>query len=102
VGELAARIWRQSGREGEPAVKTIGIRRGETMCEVLTAAGEEVGVEDLQGIAPIRGGPEPSAAEWLTERLNETPEPGEREAIWTQALDRADLLPGAARSDPPA
>jgi nucleoside-diphosphate-sugar epimerase/sugar phosphate isomerase/epimerase len=102
VGELAARIWRQSGRNGEPDVTTIGIRSGETMTEVLTGEGEEVEGELHQGIAPIRGGPGTSAAEWLTERLGETSGPDEADAIWMQALDRTDLVPSAAHLDPPA
>jgi nucleoside-diphosphate-sugar epimerase/sugar phosphate isomerase/epimerase len=99
VGELASKIWRQSGRDGDPAIATIGIRRGETMSEVLTAEGEEIEDEVLQGIAPIRGGAGTSAAEWLAERLGETAGTDEGDAIWMQALDRADLLPAAARVD---
>src|SRR4029453_4964841 len=43
VGELAARIWRSAGLDGEPNVELLGIRRGETMAEVLTGAGERLG-----------------------------------------------------------
>jgi nucleoside-diphosphate-sugar epimerase/sugar phosphate isomerase/epimerase len=99
VGELAARIWRQSGRDGDPAIATIGIRSGETMSEVLTAEGEKIEDELFQGIAPIRGGPGTSAAAWLAERLRETAGTDEGDAIWMRALDRADLLPPAARVD---
>jgi FlaA1/EpsC-like NDP-sugar epimerase len=101
VGELAARIWRQTGRQGEPDVTTIGIRSGETMTEVLTGQGEEVEAELHQGIAPIRGGPGTSAAEWLTERLGEASGRDEADAIWMQALERTDLVPSAARLDRP-
>jgi nucleoside-diphosphate-sugar epimerase/sugar phosphate isomerase/epimerase len=101
VGELAARIWRQTGRQGEPDVTTIGIRSGETMTEVLTGEGEEVEAELHQGIAPIRGGPGTSAAEWLTERLGEASGRDEADAIWMQALERTDLVPSAARLDRP-
>ena len=43
VGELATRIWRGAGLEGEPSVELLGIRRGETMGEVLVGAGEQLG-----------------------------------------------------------
>src|SRR5919198_1706634 len=43
VGELASRIWRLCGREGEPELDVIGIRRGETLGEVLIGPGEELG-----------------------------------------------------------
>ena len=55
VGELAERIWRGAGREGDPDIDLVGIRRGETLTEVLTAPGEELGDEAFQGIAPIDG-----------------------------------------------
>ena len=34
VGELATRIWRRAGGQGEPNVELLGIRRGETLSEV--------------------------------------------------------------------
>ncbi len=95
VGDLATRIWRQCGREGDPDVSTIGVRSGETMTEVLTAEGEEVGDEVHQGTAPIRGGPGTSAAEWLTERLGAAAGAQEADAIWLEALGRPDLLAAA-------
>ena len=52
VGELAERIWRGAGREGEPDIDLVGIRRGETLSEVLTAPGEELGDERLPGDRP--------------------------------------------------
>ena len=53
VGELAERIWTPGGREGEPDIDLIGIRRGETTSEVLIGPGEELGDERHQGIAAI-------------------------------------------------
>jgi nucleoside-diphosphate-sugar epimerase/sugar phosphate isomerase/epimerase len=96
VGELATRIWRHAGRQDEPDVTTIGIRSGETMTEVLTGEGEEIEDELHQGIAPIRGGPGTSAAEWVTERLAAAAGAQEADAIWLEALGRPDLLPAAA------
>ena len=37
VGDLAARIWQGAGLEGEPSVELLGIRRGETMGDLLDA-----------------------------------------------------------------
>ena len=91
VGELAARIWRECGREGEPDLETIGIRSGETMTEVLTGEGEELGEEALQGIAPIQGGPRTESARWVGERLAEATSAAEIRAVWLEALERPDL-----------
>ena len=55
VGELAQRIWRQAGQDGEPDMDVIGIRPGETQSEVLIGPGEELGEERHQGIARDRG-----------------------------------------------
>ena len=42
VGELATRIWQGAGMDGEPHVDLLGIRRGETLNEVLTGAGHRL------------------------------------------------------------
>ncbi len=55
VGELATRIWRGAGHEGEPGVDLLGIRRGETLNEVLVGAGETLGDEHYAGVAAIDG-----------------------------------------------
>jgi nucleoside-diphosphate-sugar epimerase/sugar phosphate isomerase/epimerase len=91
VGEIAAQIWRGAGREGEPALEQIGIREGETMREVLTGPGEEVGVEAHQGIAPILGENETDTAAWVTERLSEGVGREQARAIWMEAMQRPDL-----------
>jgi nucleoside-diphosphate-sugar epimerase/sugar phosphate isomerase/epimerase len=98
VGELAGRIWRTAGNDGEAAVDVVGIRPGETLSEVLTAPGEKVGESRLQGIAPIAGEIPSAGAAWVLERL---PERGSREdvrAVWLEALRRPGLL---ARSTAP-
>ena len=98
VGELASRIWRQAGREGEPDLDLLGTRRGETMSEVLTRPGEELGEERLQGIAPIRTEIPTAGAAWVAERL---PEGGDRggaaRAVWLDAMRRPGLLDPAHR-----
>jgi nucleoside-diphosphate-sugar epimerase len=93
VGELAARIWHECGREGEPEVTAIGIRDGETMAEVLTGPGEDLTDEAHQGVAAISGGPGTSCAAWVAERLIERGERSEdANAVWLEALGRPDLL----------
>ena len=93
VGELAARIWHECGREGEPEVTAIGIRDGETMAEVLTGPGEDLTDETHQGVAAISGGPGTSCAAWVAERLTERGErPEDANEVWLEALGRPDLL----------
>jgi FlaA1/EpsC-like NDP-sugar epimerase len=94
VGELASRIWVAAGRDGDPRIESLGIRPGETMNEVLTAAGEELGEERHQGIVPIRGDISTSAAAWIAEHLPEDDERsrGERSSVWMEAMRRPGLL----------
>jgi nucleoside-diphosphate-sugar epimerase len=93
VGELAARIWHECGREGEPEVTAIGIRDGETMAEVLTGPGEDLADEAHQGVAAISGGPGTSCAAWVAERITERGErPEDANEVWLEALGRPDLL----------
>jgi nucleoside-diphosphate-sugar epimerase len=94
VGELASRIWTVSGREGDPEVEALGIRPGETMSEVLTAAGEELGAEVHQGIVPIRGEIPTSAAAWIAEHLPEESDRrrGDGSSVWMEAMRRPGLL----------
>src|SRR5205814_6799141 len=69
VGELAERIWRLAGPGGETEIELLGIRRGETLTEVLTGPGEELGAERFQGIAAIEGEIPTAGAAWVVERL---------------------------------
>jgi nucleoside-diphosphate-sugar epimerase/sugar phosphate isomerase/epimerase len=100
VGELATRIWRECGREGEPEITAIGIRGGETMSEELTGLGEELTSEAHQGVAGISGGPGRSCAAWVTEQLTER---GDRardaSEVWLEALARPDLLEAQTMSN---
>jgi len=92
VGELAGRIWRLAGGEGEPQVDVVGMRRGETTSEVLTGPGEKFASERHQGIASIRAEIPTAGAAWVAERL---PEGGGREgarAIWLEAMGRPGLF----------
>ena len=100
VGELAARIWHECGREGEPEVTAIGIRDGETMAEVLTGPGEDLTDEAHQGVAAISGGPGTSCAAWVAERLTERGERSEdANEVWLEALGRPDLLESGTPSN---
>src|SRR5207248_4684378 len=92
VGELAARIWSGAGHEGVPDIDLVGIRRGETLTEVITAPGEELGEERHQGIAPINGEIPMSAPAWVAERLPVTDGREEARAVWLEAMRRPGLL----------
>ncbi len=92
VGELAQRIWELAGPGGDVEIELTGIRRGETLSEVLTGPGEGTGDERHQGIAPIESEISTAGAAWVAERL---PEQGSREdarAIWLEAMQRPGLL----------
>jgi nucleoside-diphosphate-sugar epimerase/sugar phosphate isomerase/epimerase len=99
VGELATRIWQAAGRPGEPEIDVLGIRPGETMSEILVGAGETLGEERYQGIAPIEGGVPTAAPAWVVERLPERPSREEARAVWLEALRRPGLI--AARAAAP-
>jgi nucleoside-diphosphate-sugar epimerase/sugar phosphate isomerase/epimerase len=92
VGELAERIWRLGGPGGEIEIDLLGIRRGETLTEVLTGSGESLGEERHQGICAIEGEIPTAGAAWVIEQL---PARGTREdarAIWLEAMRRPGLL----------
>jgi nucleoside-diphosphate-sugar epimerase/sugar phosphate isomerase/epimerase len=102
VGELAERIWRLAGPGGEIEIELLGIRRGETLSEVLTAPGEELGEERHQGICAIEGEIPTTAAAWVAERLPERATREEARAVWLEAMQRPGLLSPArvqSRSD---
>jgi nucleoside-diphosphate-sugar epimerase len=92
VGELAERIWRLTGREEAPDLDLIGIRRGETLSEVLTGPGEELGPESRQGIAPITGEISSAGAAWVAERLPGRASREEARPVWLEAMKRPGLL----------
>ncbi|HKN93378.1 MAG TPA: polysaccharide biosynthesis protein, partial [Thermoleophilaceae bacterium] len=92
VGELAERIWTGAGHDDAPAIDLVGIRRGETLTEELTAPGEELGEESHQGIAPIYGEIPTTAPAWVTERLPATGGREEARAVWLEAMRRPGLL----------
>ncbi|MFN2616389.1 MAG: polysaccharide biosynthesis protein [Thermoleophilaceae bacterium] len=97
VGELAERIWRHAGREGDPHIEVTGIRRGETMREVITGPGEELGEERRRGIVPILGDEATGAAAWVAERLRSGESREAARALWREAMERPGLLvPGQA------
>jgi nucleoside-diphosphate-sugar epimerase len=92
VGELAERIWREAGREGAPELDLIGIRRGETVSEVLVGPGEELGEERHQGIAPIGGEIPTAAPAWVMERLQKRGSREDARSVWLEAMRRPGLL----------
>jgi FlaA1/EpsC-like NDP-sugar epimerase len=92
VGELAARIWAEAGREGSPDIDLLGIRRGETLSEVLIAPGEELGSERQQGIAAIEGESSISGAAWVAERLSAKATREEARSVWLEAMRRPGLV----------
>jgi FlaA1/EpsC-like NDP-sugar epimerase len=99
VGELAERIWRLAGPGGETEIELLGIRRGETLSEVLTGPGEQLGEERYQGIAAIEGEIPTAGAAWVVERLPERGSRAEAREIWREAMQRPGLLaPGRVES----
>jgi nucleoside-diphosphate-sugar epimerase len=92
VGELAERIWRQAGPGGETEIELLGIRRGETLTEVLTGPGETLGDERHQGICEIEGEIPTAGAAWVIERLPARGSRADARAIWLEAMQRPGLL----------
>jgi nucleoside-diphosphate-sugar epimerase len=97
VGALADRIWTSAGQAGRPVLDLVGIRPGETVSEVLTGPGEELGEERHQGIAPIAGEIPTSAPAWVIERLPEHGAPEDARAVWLEAMRRPGLLSPTVR-----
>src|ERR671912_300158 len=88
VGELATRIWQGAGLDGDPNVDLLGIRRGETMGEVLVGGDERLGEERYPGVTEIDSEMSTAAASWVAERISaETSREGARE-VWREAMDR--------------
>jgi nucleoside-diphosphate-sugar epimerase/sugar phosphate isomerase/epimerase len=92
VGELAERIWRASGAGETADIELLGIRRGETLSEVLTGPGEQLGGERFQGIAAIDGGPASPGPAWVAERLEAGMSREQARAVWLEAMRRPGLL----------
>ena len=92
VGELAERIWRLAGPGGETEIELLGIRRGETLSELLTGPGETLGEERHQGISAIEGEIPTAGAAWVIERLPARGSREEARAIWLEAMQRPGLL----------
>ena len=92
VGQLAERIWRASGAGETAEIELLGIRRGETLSEVLTGPGEQLGEERYQGIAAIDGGPASPGPAWVAERLEAGMSREQARAVWLEAMRRPGLL----------
>jgi FlaA1/EpsC-like NDP-sugar epimerase len=99
VGELAERIWRRAGPGGETEIELLGIRRGETLTEVLVGPGERLREARHQGTAEIEGEIATAGAAWVVERLPARGSREEARAIWLEAMQRPGLLaPGRVES----
>ena len=97
VGELAERIWRHAGRRGAPSIEVLGIRRGETLTEVLTGPGEELAPPEAhQGIAAIEADVSTAGAAWVAEQLPERGGREEARSVWLEAMRRPGLLAAPA------
>jgi FlaA1/EpsC-like NDP-sugar epimerase len=92
VGELAERIWRAAGAGESADIELLGIRRGETLTEVLTGPGETLGGEARQGIAAIAGGAASAGPAWVAERLDPALGREDARAVWLEAMRRPGLL----------
>jgi FlaA1/EpsC-like NDP-sugar epimerase len=97
VGELGERIWSQVGPAGPPRSDLLGIRRGETLTEVLVGDGEELGPEQRQGIAAITGDVPTAGAAWVREHLPDRASREEARAVWLDAMRRPGLVPAGRR-----
>ena len=92
VGELATRIWNSAGLEGEPNVDLLGIRRGETMGEVLVGAGERLGEELYPGVVEIESDVSTAAASWVAERIGAESSREAAREVWREAMERPGLI----------
>jgi FlaA1/EpsC-like NDP-sugar epimerase len=97
VGELASRIWTELGNDSDPAIDLLGIRRGETMTEVLVGPGETIADERHQGVAAIQTEIATAGAAWVAERLPEAGDRAAARAVWLDAMHRPGLLEPASR-----
>lgn len=98
VGELAEGIWRATGHDEGLELDVVGIRPGETLSEVLTGPGEQLGETSRQGIAPILGEIPTAGPAWVLERLPESGSREELRAVWLEAMQRPGLLAPTASS----
>jgi O-antigen biosynthesis protein WbqV len=92
VGEIAARIWRAAGLNGEPNIELVGIRRGETIGEVLVGSGERLGEEIYPGLVEIESDVSTAAASWVAERIGAATSREVAREVWREAMDRPGLI----------
>jgi nucleoside-diphosphate-sugar epimerase/sugar phosphate isomerase/epimerase len=86
VGDVAERIWRLAGAEGEPPIERIGVRPGETMSEVIAGPGEELAQDAFPGVAAIRTAEPGAELAEMVAALEDHPTPADRRAAWLAAL----------------
>jgi nucleoside-diphosphate-sugar epimerase/sugar phosphate isomerase/epimerase len=92
VGDLGTCIWSGAGHTGEPDVQLLGIRRGETLHEVLLGPGETLGEEQYPGVRPIEGELPTDAASWVSERIGEDTNREAARAVWREAIQHPGLI----------
>ena len=97
VGDLAERIWRESGRGGTPETDVIGIRPGETMGEILVGPASRSARSASRGSPPSRARLPTAAPAWVLERLGDATPRDEARSVWLEALSRPGLLAPAPR-----
>jgi FlaA1/EpsC-like NDP-sugar epimerase len=85
IGTLAERIWGQAGA-GEPQIHIAGVRPGETMREVLTGPGEDLGGELFQGAASIQGVEGGEDLVPVVEEVERSASAEERRRVWLAAM----------------
>ena len=94
VGELAERIWRAAGAGETADIELLGIRRGETLTEVLTGPGRDARRRGAPGHrGDHRRRRRPPGPAWVAERLEASMGREEARAVWLEAMRR----PGPAR-----
>jgi nucleoside-diphosphate-sugar epimerase/sugar phosphate isomerase/epimerase len=98
VGELGTRIWSQVGPPGPARSDLLGIRRGETLTEVLVGEGESLAPEGRQGIAAITGDVPTAGAAWISEHLPDRASREDARAVWLEAMRRPGLVAARAGS----
>jgi nucleoside-diphosphate-sugar epimerase len=87
VGELAGRIWALAGPGGEPDLHVMGVRPGETMTEVLTGPGEELGEAVRPGLAAIATDGPTDAAHAVVDAVEACRSAEDRRRVWLAALE---------------
>ncbi len=87
VGQLAERIWRETGGGGMPSLDLVGVRPGEVLREVLLGPEEEWGAQSRPGICSIDAAARKSEWPLPDEGLLERAGREQARAAWLEAMD---------------